>query len=326
MTELMIFVSAFPFGRDNPAPLELLRASGFPFQVNPHHRILRADESASLAAESTVIIAGSEELRPLIEVNSKLRLIARVGIGLDSVPLALCRERGIAVSYTPDAVTPAVGELALGLLIATMRAVGEADHGLRAGRWDRITGRRIGDCTIGILGFGRAGVYLARLLVPFRPRRILIHDIRDRRELLSEVVGDLPAEQVDLDQLLSQSDAISVHLPLTVATRGMLDADHLRRIRAGAWLVNTSRGGIVDERALLSAVQDGRIRGAALDVFEKEPYSGPLVHEPRILLTQHMGSCAVDCRAAMEIEATQEALRFLRGQPLQNPAPADSEY
>lgn len=322
----MIFVSAFPFGRDNPAPLELLRASGFPFQVNPYGRILRAEESAALAAECTAIIAGSEELAPLILANPRLRMISRVGIGLDSVPLVLCRERGIAVSYTPDAVTPAVGELALGLLIATMRAVGEADHGLRAGRWDRITGRRIGDCTIGILGFGRAGVYLARLLVPFRPRRILIHDIRDRRELLSEVVGDLPAEQVELDQLLSESDAISIHLPLTAATRGMLGEFQFRRMRRGSWLVNTSRGGIVDEAALLAAVREGHLRGAALDVFAREPYDGPLLEEPRILLTQHMGSCAVDCRAAMETQATEEAIRFLRGEERRNPAPLENDF
>ncbi len=322
----MIFVTAFPFGREDQRPLDLLRASGFPFQLNPYGRILRADESAALAAECTAIIAGSEELAPLIQANPRLRMISRVGIGLDSVPLELCRERGIAVSYTPDAVTPAVAELALGLLIATMRAVGEADHGLRAGRWDRITGRRIGDCTIGILGFGRAGSYLARLLVPFQPRRILIHDIRDRRQALKVAAGPIAAEQVELDQLLSESDAISIHLPLTAATRGMLGELQFRRMRRGSWLVNTSRGGIVDEAALLTAVREGHLRGAALDVFAREPYDGPLLEEPRILLTQHMGSCAVDCRAAMETQATEEAIRFLRGEARRNPAPLENDF
>ncbi|MBX7059490.1 MAG: dehydrogenase [Leptospirales bacterium] len=322
----MIFVSAFPFGRVDAAPLDLLRSSGFPFQLNPEGRILRAEESASLAARAQVIIAGSEELRPLIELSTTLRMIARVGIGLDSVPLELCRQRGIAVSYTPDAVTSAVGELALGLLIATMRSVGEADHGMRAGRWDRIIGRRIGDCRIGILGFGRAGAYLARLLVPFRPRQILIHDIRDRRVALKDIAGDLPAEQTDLDTLLANSDAISIHLPLTSATRNMIGAAQLQRMPAGSWLVQTSRGGILDEDALLAAVRGAHLRGAALDVFGSEPYTGPMLGEDRILLTQHMGSCAADARAAMERGATEDALRFLRGEALASAAPLEGEF
>lgn len=322
-----IFVSTAPFGAVDPTPKNELEAAGWEIRYNDRNRKLTPQEVADLARDCDGLIAGTEDLSPLIEANPGLKMIARVGIGLDSVPLQLCRQRGIAVSYTPDAVTLAVVELAIGLMIDASRFVSQVDRAMRAGRWIRPQGRRIGESEVGIVGFGRIGSRVARALAGLAPRRILVADILDKRREIDEIAAasGVMIEQVPLDRLLAECGVISLHVPLTRLTRGMIGADALQSIGTDAVLINTSRGGVVDETALLVAMREGRLAAAAIDVFEKEPYTGPLRELENVILTSHLGSCSLDCRARMETEAARDAIRFFRSEPLASPVP-DEEY
>lgn len=321
-----IFISTTPFGVADPSSQHLLESSGFTFQHNPFGRKMTSAEVAEHAAQATVLIAGTEKLMPLIERSDKLRMISRVGIGLDGVPLDECRRRGIKVSWTPDAVTPAVAELAIGLMISVTRFVPGVDRGIRAGKWKRPAGKRIEESVIGLAGMGRIGYSVARLLVPFKPRLILVSDRKDKSaEIASLKALGLNIQAAPLGDLVEQSDILSLHLPNAPSTREIMNEALLSRMKPGAFLVNTARGELIDEAALEKALTNGPLAGAALDAFHEEPYYGPLSQMDNVLTTSHIGSCSIDCRGRMEGEAAEEALRFLRGEPLLQEAPED-EY
>ena len=217
-------------------------------------------------------------------------------------------------------------ELALGLMISLTRFVGQCDRGMRAGRWQRPAGRRIEESVIALAGFGRIGSMIAGLLAPFRPRQILAVDLKDKSAQIAALrERGVNIRAATLDEALENADLLSVHLPHSPRTRGLFDATKFARMKPGAFFVNTARGELVVEAALAEALRDGRLAGAALDAFHEEPYRGPLLGLDNVLLTPHLGSCGIDSRARMESEAAAEALRFLRGEPLQQEAP-DEEY
>lgn len=318
-----IFVSVYPFGRYDQTAIDRLKSSAHEVVINPLERKLSAHDTAELAADFDGIIAGTEDLTPLIQANLNLKMISRVGIGLDSVPLQLCRERGIKVSYTPDAVTGAVAELTVGAIISLLRHVCPANQSLRTGDWSRPTGYRISELKTGILGFGRVGTTLAKLLAPFEPKKIFIHDIQDKSQQISQVQADI--ESVTFTQLLKESDILTLHVPLTPKTRHLIDLNTMSMMKPGSYLINFARGAIINEEHLLNMLHKKHLRGAALDVFEQEPYKGPLTDMPQVLLTQHMGSCSYDCRYQMELQATEEILRFFNKEPLKSEVP-EIEY
>jgi len=315
-----VFVTTVPFGTIDDTPLRRLAEANVELVINPLGRRLKAEEIPALAQDFPVIIAGTEVYSTAaLAACSSLRAICRVGIGLDGVPLGYCKQNDIAVSYTPDAPSPAVAELTVGLLLSLLRGAVEAHQGLRRGAWNRITGRRVADSTIGIVGIGRIGGRVARhLLDGFPGVRILCHD-----PVLNPALTDVT--WVGMDQLLRESDAVSLHVPLMDQTRHMLGWRELQKMKPDAVLINTARGGIVSETDLARALRDKVIRAAAIDVFEEEPYTGPLAELENAILTCHMGSMTADCRVRMEIEATEEAIRFLNGEPFVTPVPA-SEY
>jgi D-3-phosphoglycerate dehydrogenase len=318
-----VFVSTAPFGESDPRPLEMLRATGVEFRTNPLGHRLSNDELCELIGDASVLIAGTEPNNEKVFSRApQLRLIVRVGIGLDSVDLAAARRRGIEVAYTPDAPGLAVAELTVGLMLDLLRGISGADRALRTGKWKRHTGSRIATSCVGVVGVGRIGTKVIRHLTSAFPGvRILANDIQP-------VTGfeDMPEVRwVEKDELLRESDIVTLHLPFTPATRNLLCNDTLALMRKGSFLINTSRGGIVNENDLAAALRAGTIAGAALDVFEHEPYSGPLLDAERCVLTCHMGSMTHDCRARMEIEATEDACRFLRGETLLRPVP-EMEY
>lgn len=317
-----IFISTTPFGEADPAPQRTLEGSGFSFHHNPLGRKMTSAEVAEHAAEARVLIAGTESLAPLLAKNPGLRMISRVGIGLDGVPLEECKRRGIRVSWTPDAVTPAVAELAIGLMLSITRFVPAADRSMRAGKWVRPAGKRLEESVIGIVGFGRIGNMVAGLLAPFKPRAVLAVDLKDKTTEIGALRGrGMNVRAASLDEALEQSDIVTIHLPHSPRTRGMFNARLFSRMKRGAFVVNTARGELIDEAALEAALRDGPLTGAALDAFHEEPYRGRLLELDNVLFTPHLGSCGIDCRARMESEATAEALRFLRGEPLQQEVP-----
>jgi D-3-phosphoglycerate dehydrogenase len=321
-----IFISVIPFGEIDSTPIKLLKETGWEYKINPLGRKLSPNEVAKLALDCDGLIAGTEDLRPLIEQTNKLKIISRVGIGLDSVPLAICREKGITVAYTPDAVTMAVAELTVGIMISLTRHTYVSDRNIRRGEWKRRQGKRIGKSTIGIIGLGRIGTNVVKLLAPFRPEEILVNDIKDKSE---DIAGfsdcGLNIRHTEKKEIYKNSDIVSLHIPLSSRSRNLINAETLQHFKKEAYLINLARGGIINEADLYKALITGQIAGAAIDCFEEEPYCGPLAELDNVLLTQHMGSCSFDCRARMEIGATQDLIRFFKGEPLKNEVP-EEEY
>lgn len=321
-----VFVSTMPFGEYDHAPVDWLAQTGWEVRVNDSGRKLTPKEVAELARDCDGIIAGTEDLGPLLDINHTLKIIARVGVGLDSVPLLRCRERNIAVTYTPNAVTPAVAEFAVGVMLAVCRDIAGVDRKLRNGKWHRAQGRRLGQSKIGIVGFGRIGSYVGRLIGGFDPLQILVSDVADKgTEIETLAKRGVCIEKSSFDRIFEECDIVTLHVPIDRHTRGFIGEKQLKRMRKGSYLVNTSRGGLVDEKALYTALKEGHLAGAAIDAFEEEPYTGPLRELENALVTAHLGSCSVDCRANMEREATEDLIRYFSGTSLKSPVPPE-EY
>jgi D-3-phosphoglycerate dehydrogenase / 2-oxoglutarate reductase len=315
-------ITTVPFGDKNRLPLEQLESAGVGYLINPIGRRLKEDELAELVGDFDVLIAGTEPITEKVMARAtRLKLISRVGIGLDSVDLLAAEKRGICVSYTPDAPAPAVAELTLALMLTLLRGIHVANSQMHVGKWHRHFGRRIAEVTIGIIGTGRIGARVLRRIPAFGTPRVLVNDMVPDLKLNP----GLKLEWVGKEDIYRQADLISLHVPLTLHTKNMIQLEQLRMMKPDALLINCARGGIINEADLAAVMREGHLGGAAIDVFEHEPYSGELCAIERCLLTAHMGSMSVDCRTRMEIEATEEAVRFLAGQKQHSPVPT-AEY
>ena len=317
-------ITAVPFGEVDRSSLNLLDAAGVSFDLNPLGRRLKAEELVSLIPGYDVLIAGTEPITDrALDAADSLRLISRVGVGLDSVDLAAARRRAIAVAYTPEAPADAVAELTIGMALSLLRGVHLANQAIRHGVWRRLQGRRLARVTVGVVGVGRIGGRVIKLLSAFGGR-ILGNDLtRAPVDELNRRGANV--EWVEFDTLLRESDIVTLHVPLTRGTRHLVGAGELAVMRRDALLINTCRGGVVDEAALATALRAGRLGGAAVDTFSHEPYDGELVGVETCLMTPHMGSMAEDCRLRMEQGAAQNVVAFLRGDPLDELVP-ESEY
>ncbi len=321
--EKRILITTVPFGQADRRPLDLLEGNGIEYVINPIGRRLKENELAEMIRDFGVLIAGTEPITSkVMEAAPHLRLIARVGIGLDSVDLIAARERGIQVAYTPDAPSPAVAELTVGLMISLLRDIPGADRTMRNGVWHRFMGRRLSEMTVGIIGVGRIGKkVIQHIRGGFPSAHILANDIASDNSF-----GDQhDVRWVDKETIYREADIISLHLPLTHHTHHLIRAEQIALMKPTTVLVNTARGNMIVEHDLAIALREGRIAGAAIDVFEREPYSGELATLDRCILTCHMGSMSQDCRARMEIEATADAVRFLKGETLIGVV-SESEY
>jgi D-3-phosphoglycerate dehydrogenase len=308
-----VLITTVPFASVDPSPLELLDDAGVEYVINPMGRKLKEAELIEMVPDFDILIAGTESISDrVMSAATKLKLISRVGVGLDGVDLIAAHNRNIKVSYTPEAPAPAVAELTIGLMLSLLRSIHVANIEMHRGVWHRYFGRRISEVTIGVIGAGRIGSKVIQHLLQLGCRHVLVYDIQDNLHLSAKA----SVEITNKDEIYRRSDIITLHVPLTIGTRGMISENELSMLRQGAMIINTSRGGIVDERALAKMLTNGRIGGAAMDVFEQEPYEGPLSKIENCILTSHMGSMSIDCRSNMEKEATQEAIRFITGQQL----------
>jgi D-3-phosphoglycerate dehydrogenase len=317
-----VLITTVPFAERNKLPIELLESAGIDYQINPLGRRLTERDLVEMVADVDALIAGTEPITDAVMARAaRLKLIARVGIGLDSVDLTAAERRGIKVSYTPDAPAPAVAELAFGLMLSLLRSVHLANLELHAGRWQRHMGRRLSEVTVGIIGTGRIGARVLRRIPAFGTPRVLVNDLKPDLKLVPE----LKLEWVGKELIYREADVISLHIPRTPLTHNMIRRPELLLMKRDALLINTSRGGIINEADLVEVMRSGHLGGAAIDVFDHEPYTGELAGIERCLLTAHMGSMSVDCRARMEIEATEDAVRLLSGEALRSPVPQE-EY
>ena len=317
-----VLITTIPFGNRSRLSLELLENANIEYLINPLNKKLTEDQLADFVTDFDVIIAGTEPItEKVMNMASNLKLISRVGIGLDNVDLLAAQKRGIKVSYTPDAPTPAVAELTIGLILSLLRSVHVSNLQMHQGQWYRFLGKRLEKITVGIIGMGRIGSGVLKRLKGFGTSIILVNDIEPNSELDNE----FKLEWTSKEKIYKESDIISLHLPLTDLTKNLIRKEQLLTMKPDAAIINTSRGGIINEADLYDVMHSGHLSGAAIDVFEKEPYDGPLKKIERCLLTAHMGSMSVDCRTRMEIEATEEAVRFLMGKELESEVPQE-EY
>jgi len=300
-----ILISTSSFDAAASPDLKDLSQLGFEVTFNPFGRRLSESEALELLRGDVVaVIAGVEPLsRKVLAAAPALKVISRCGTGMDSVDLDASRELGIRVYNTPQAPAMAVAELALGLMLNLLRRVSEVDRDIRAGRWKPLMGNLLAAQTVGIVGYGRIGRRVGELARVFGARVIACDPA------YKAAVDDvLP---YSLDSLLATADVVSLHLAADLATYHLLDAGRIALMKSGAMLVNTARGGLVDEVALLAALQAGKLGGAAFDTFENEPYVGPLTTLPNVVLTAHMGSYAKESRTRMEQEAVANLIRGL---------------
>ena len=317
-----VLITTVPFASKDKRPLKMLDEAGVDYEVNPLNKKLTEEELRELISEYSVLIAGTEPITAkVIEAAPKLRLISRVGIGLDNVNLLKANSRGIKVSYTPDAPSPAVAELTLGLIFSLIRALHVSNHEMHKGIWYRSFGRRISDLTVGVIGVGRIGTRVLELINAVGTPRLLVNDLSPKTQLNEQI----PIEWVSKERILKEADIVTLHVPLTKLTKNMIRKKELLSMKSDACIINTARGGIINEQDLYEVLKSKHLSGAAIDVFDLEPYKGPLCELERCILTAHMGSMSVDCRNRMEYEATEEVVRFLSGKRLERIVPP-SEY
>jgi glyoxylate reductase len=247
----------------------------------------------------------------LLEAAPKLRAIANMAVGTDNIDLAAAAARGIPVGATPGVLTDTTADLAFALLLAAARRLPEGEREVRDGRWApwqpaHDLGADVTGATLGIVGWGRIGQAMARRAAGFD----------------MEVLHSSRSSGVPLEELLERSDFVSVHTPLTPETRHLIDADTLARMKPTAFLINTARGGVVDQAALKQALEDGTIAGAALDVTDPEPLPGddPLLDAPNLLVVPHIGSATVRTRERMAAMAVENLLAALAGREMPHPA------
>lgn len=301
---------------DGPTTGALLARSGFHVRLHPRTGHRAAAEVAEIVGDAVGVIASTDPFdASVFAACPRLRVIARTGVGVDAIDIDAATEAGVVVATTPGANEEAVADHALAMILALQRRLFANDAAIRVGRWDRagsLTPSDLYGATVGLIGSGAIGRAVIRRLLAFGTT-ILVYD---------PFLVDPPAGTVlvGLPELLERSDVVSVHAPLTEATRGLLGAEQLAAMKPGAVVVNVSRGGIVDERALAAAIGSGHLAGAGLDTFESEPLGdSPLRDLSTVILSPHTAGLSHRSIVAMTEQATSAVLDVLEGRLPANP-------
>lgn len=290
-----IAITTTSFAEFNRQPLELLKANNFEAILNPYKRKLKGEEVVELCQDAVGVIAGTESLdAKIIEQLNTIKVISRCGSGMDNVDSSVAEKKGIKVFNTPDAPTLAVAELTLGLILGLLRKVNQMDAALRRGKWDKLMGNLLSGKKVGIIGFGRIGKKVAGLLKPFDCQIAYADPFID-----DETVG---FRRLAKEDLLRWGQIITIHVS---TNEKIIGREEFKLMPPGSWIINVSRGQVLDEDALYEQIKKGDIAGAALDVFGEEPYNGRLKELDNVILTPHIGSYAKEARVNMEIEAVK---------------------
>lgn len=299
-----ILLGPSSFAQNDQTPLLRLQQAGFEVLDNPYKRKLTKDELFELLTPDVVgIIAGLEPLDREVFERTALRVVSRVGSGMSNVDLPAAEELGVVVRSTPDGPTQAVAELTLGALLGLMRMVPQMDRALHQGQWEKRIGAQLHGKTVALVGFGRIGRRVADLLQPFTVKLLVVDPF------LAEL--DYPgATLTTLPEALGQADIVTLH---SSGEQTLLGAAEFALFKPGAYLLNVARGGLVDEHALIAALDEGKLAGAWLDTYAEEPYNGPLRSRDDVILTPHVGSYTRECRVKMEHDAVTNLLEALDG-------------
>jgi D-3-phosphoglycerate dehydrogenase len=317
--DVCVLVTPRSFGAGDPALREALERRVREVRYNDLGRPLTSAELRERLDGAAGLIAGLDEVDADVLATPGLRVVSRYGVGTDRVDLAAAERLGVTVTNTPGANAGAVAELTLTLMLVLCRPVLRADREVRGGGWPALRGRELGARTVGLLGLGRIGSRVARSLTALGAT-VLAHD----PAIGPDEARARGAQWVPLEELLARSDVLSLHLPATDKTRGIVDDRLLARVRPGAVLVNTARGELVVEEALVRALDDGRLAGAALDALAEEPPAPghPLLCRDDVVVTSHLGGQTAEATAAMGRQATDDLLAVLRGDTPRHPVVA----
>jgi D-3-phosphoglycerate dehydrogenase len=277
---------------------------------------ISADELLKTAGEyDALIVRGRTKVTPAVFAAApKLKVVGRAGVGVDNIDLEAARLRHVTVVNSPLATTVSVAELTLGLMLAVMRDLPRADATTKAGKWlkKEFEGGELYQKTLGVVGYGRIGAAVGKRAAAFG-MTVLGYDPL----IKPETIKDLGGEPVSLDELYARSDVITLHVPLTPETRGLLNASTFAKMKPGVRIICAARGGIIDETALVTALDSGQVAGAGLDVFAVEPPgASDLVAHPRVVVTPHIGAQTVEAQHRAAADIANEVLAALEGQPL----------
>ncbi len=287
-----------------PAPIEERLAERYDAQLNTNDVPLSPDGLRAAFSESdAVVVTVTDRVDAAVLRGGRARLVANYGVGVNHIDLGTAADAGIVVTNTPGVLTDATAELAYTLMLMAARRAGEGERVVRSGDWTgwtptQLVGRSLDGATLGVVGMGRIGRATAVRAARGSGMKIIYWS---RSAVAQEEMGDIPVERVDaLDDLVARADVVSIHTPATPATRHLIDARRLALMQRHAILVNTARGSVVDEAALAEALADGRLIGAGLDVYEKEPEVHPaLLQLEQVVLLPHLGSATETARVAM---------------------------
>ncbi|MBN1870817.1 MAG: phosphoglycerate dehydrogenase [Candidatus Omnitrophica bacterium] len=295
-----VLVSTSTFADSDDAPLKKLKKSGFEVMLNPYKRKLSKEELMQLLPGVSGLIAGLETLDHEVMSRSQLKVISRCGSGTSNVDKETAGKLGIRVCNTPDGPTDAVAELTIACLLNLLRKVSIMDQALHQGRWEKQTGLQLEGKTVVIIGLGRIGRRVAQLLIPFGARIIGVDPFVNK--------ADASIKILSLQEALPLADIITFHCS---GEKCLLSDNEFGLVKKGVFLLNAARGTLVDEKALIEALDTSRVAGVWLDTFGQEPYSGKLIRYSQVLLTPHVGSYTKECRQQMEMQAVNNLIEAL---------------
>ena len=305
--EEKIFVALSTIGQYGVGPLDRLEKSGIDFEVNPLGRRLTEPEIIKMGSDSTGIIAGIEPYsKDVLQNLSNLRCISRAGVGTDSIDLGYAKKRGIQIRNTPEVVIQPVVELTVALIFGLLRKTAEHTKLMRAREWKRVIGDNLEGKQVGIIGTGRIGKAVCEVLTTLGAR-VSAYDIQpDGSWAKTHSIS-----YVSLESLISDSAIISLHLSVNGGSEAIIREEEISIMKKGVMIINTSRGGFLDEQAAYDGLQSGQIGSLGMDVYENEPYEGNLVEFDNVLMTPHIATFTRESRLEMEVQATQNLLEVL---------------
>lgn len=305
---MRILTSPSSFGQISPEPFNILEKNDFQIINNPFGRKLTEDEVIDLAKDCIGIVAGVEPLTAkVMDALPKLKCISRVGVGMDNVDLEYAKLKGIKVVNTPDGPTRSVAEFTLAMTLALLRKIPQADAAIKNNIWEKQTGNLIYNKTVGIIGLGRIGRMVAEL---FRGigNHVIGYDLYSDKEWANNEGVQLKS----FEEVVKQADILTLHVPGNKDKTSIIGNKEINQMKDGAFLINLSRGGTVDEEALYRALKSNKLSGAGIDVFSQEPYDGPLCQLENVILTPHIGSYAKEGKLKMEIDAVNNLIETLK--------------
>ena len=264
--------------------------------------------------EALIVRSRTKVTRQMMDAAPKLKVIGRAGVGVDNIDTKAAKEKGITVVNAASSTTTAVAELTIGLIFALARQIPRADTGLKNGEWLKkdLMGVELYGKNLGIIGFGRIGSTVGQMAAAFGMRIIACGDF-----IIPETIRIIGGELMMLEDIIEEADFIAVHTPLTEKTRGMINKETIARMKDGVYLISTARGGIIDETALLEALNSGKVAGAALDVFENEPPTNmELIKHPHLIATPHIAGQTSEAQKRASVDIALEVLAALKGEKL----------